>query len=92
MVSHREVAERWLANPPHGSFTPTVVLTEPSPLLEPYDELTSEELWLDGSTIIIPTVMAISGATRYSQQVISHTKGAVAYHTVIARAFAHHRN
>ena len=62
MVSHREVAERRYAKPPHGSFTPTAVLTEPPPLLEPCDELTSQELWLDGSTIIIPTVIAVSVA------------------------------
>lgn len=29
VVSHREVAERRLAMPPHGIFTPTAVLTEP---------------------------------------------------------------
>ena len=62
MVSHREVAERRYAKPPHGSFTPTAVLTEPPPLLEPCDESTSQELWLDGSTIIIPTVIAVSVA------------------------------
>lgn len=38
MVSHREVAGRRYAKPPHGSFTPTAVLTEPPPLREPCDE------------------------------------------------------
>jgi len=37
MVSHREIAERRYAKPPHGSFTPTAVLTEPPPLRDPYD-------------------------------------------------------
>ena len=35
VVLHREVAKRQFALLPHGSFTPTVVLTEPPPLLDP---------------------------------------------------------
>ena len=35
VVLHREIAKRQFASLPHGSFTPTVVLTEPPPLLGP---------------------------------------------------------
>ena len=35
VVLHREIAKRQFASLPHGSFTPTVVLTEPPPLLDP---------------------------------------------------------
>ena len=35
VVLHREIAKRQFASLPHGSFTPTVVLTDPSPLLDP---------------------------------------------------------
>ena len=47
----REVAKRSAANWRHGSFTPTVCLTEPPSL--PATDWIPFGLWLDGSTIIL---------------------------------------
>jgi hypothetical protein len=89
-LNHREVAKRQPAMLSHGSFTPTVVRTEPPPLRDP----ACAGLWLDGSTIVIPTVIAMPGATRHLQQVISLSsfQRVTAYQTVVAHALAYRRN
>lgn len=89
-LNHREVAKRRFAGPPHGSFTPTVVLTEPPPLRDP----ACAGLWLDGSTIVIPAVIARSGGNPTPQQVFSLApfREVVAYQTALARALASYRN
>ena len=82
----KEIVKRRCAAPPHGSFTPTAVLTEPPPLFETvagreYHCHSDCHRCAGGNSALAEGVLARPGRP-----------GVMAYPTALARAFAHHRN
>lgn len=78
-----EIIKRRFATPPHGSFTPAAVLTEPPPLLETvagreYHCHSDRHRHTGGNLILAEGVLARPGKP-----------GVMAYPAAVARAFAH---
>lgn len=71
----REVVKRRCAAPPHGSFTPTAVLTEPPPLLETvagreYHCHSDCHRHIRGNLILTKGILALLGCTVFANLIL----------------------